>query len=234
MRGICSRASIQSNHSLMMDERSVSGNFFNNPVRQEIEEVGKIIGIDFIFNVILDDSKNIIAAVAGKNNEAYIKGIKKYDCLFKKEVGTAADIVITSQGGYPKDLNLYQSHKALENVKNIVNENGIIILMASCCEGYGEDVFEEWMSDARDFKFLNKKIKEKFVLGGHKAVAISRVLSDTKVFLYSEFSSSETGNMGFKKIEDIQDYLNNKISQNSGTKITIVPTGRSVRLKNVK
>ena len=230
--GICARNSIQFNHSMMLDERAVAGNFFDNPVRQDIEEAGRLAGIDFIFNVILDDNKNIIAAVAGKNNEAYLEGIKKYDSIYGREVEKAADIVITSQGGYPKDINLYQSQKALENVKGIVAGNGTVILVASCCEGYGEDTFEEWMADCRDYVCLSERLRKKFVLGGHKAVAISKLLTRTTVLLYSDFSRDETEKMGFKKIEDIQGYLDNRISQNGKIKITIVPTGRFVRIKN--
>lgn len=166
MPAICSRNSIQANHSLMLDNKSATGGFSDNPVRQDIEEAGKMAGIDFVFNVILDENKNIIDAVAGKNNEAYIEGIKKYDSIYRWEVDSKADIVLTSQGGYPKDLNLYQSHKALENVKNIVVENGTIILAALCNEGFGEDVFEEWMSSTRDYELISKRLKNKFILGG--------------------------------------------------------------------
>jgi nickel-dependent lactate racemase len=231
MPGVCTRNSIQFNHSMMLEEGAVAGNFFSNPVRQDIEEAGKLVGIDFIFNVILDDRKNIIAAVAGKNNEAYLEGIKKYDSIYKKEVEKAADIVITSQGGYPKDINLYQSQKALENVKEIVAENGTIILIASCCEGFGEDIFEQWMAGCRDYESISEKLKKKFVLGGHKAVAVARLLTRAEVLLYSDFNRSETEKMGFKKIKDIQGYLDSRISQNTKIKITIVPTGRFVKLK---
>jgi len=216
---------------MMLDERAVAGNFFDNPVRQDIEEAGRLAGIDFIFNVILDDNKNIIAAVAGKNNEAYLEGINKYDSIYGREVEKAADIVITSQGGYPKDINLYQSQKALENVKGVVAGNGTVILVASCCEGFGEDIFEKWMADCRDYDCISRRLKREFVLGGHKAVAISRILTKIDVLLYSDFNRDETEKMGFEKIEDIQKYLGNRISQNDKIKITIVPTGRFVRLK---
>ncbi|PIU28112.1 MAG: transcriptional regulator [Candidatus Hydromicrobium americanum] len=231
MPGICTRKSIQFNHSMMLDERAVAGNFFDNPVRQDIEEAGRLAGIDFIFNVILDDNKNIIAAVAGKNNEAYLEGINKYDSIYGREVEKAADIVITSQGGYPKDINLYQSQKALENVKGVVAGNGTVILVASCCEGFGDDIFEKWMADCRDYDCISRRLKREFVLGGHKAVAISRILTKIDVLLYSDFNRDETEKMGFEKIEDIQKYLGNRISQNDKIKITIVPTGRFVRLK---
>jgi nickel-dependent lactate racemase len=232
MPGICTRNSIRSNHSMMLDERSTAGRFLNNPVREDIEEAGKLVDIDFIFNVILNDEKKIIAAVAGKNNDAYLEGIKKYESIYASEVESAADIVITSQGGYPKDMNLYQSHKALENVKEITADKGTIILAASCCEGFGDDTFEKWMTGRNDYNYLSRKIAKEFVLGGHKAAAISKILTKKEVLLYSDFSRQETEKMGFKKIEDIQKYLDKRISQNREIKITIIPTGRFVRLKN--
>jgi nickel-dependent lactate racemase len=231
MPGICTRRSIQSNHSMMLDKRSTAGRFLNNPVRDDIEEAGKLAGIDFMFNVIINDEKKIIAAVAGKNNDAYLEGIKEYESIYSREVESAADIVITSQGGYPKDMNLYQSHKALENVKGIAADKGTIILVASCCEGFGDDTFEKWMTGRNDYSYLSKKIAKKFVLGGHKAVRISEILTRNEVLLYSDFSRQETERMGFKKIEDIQKYLDKKISQNSEIKITVVPNGRFVRIK---
>jgi len=232
MPGICSHGSISANHSMMLNDRAIAGNYRDNPVRCDIEEAGKLLGIDFIFNVILDDNKNIIAAVAGENNAAFAKGIDIYDFLYRKEVEDTADIVITSPGGYPKDINLYQSHKALENVKEAVAGNGRIILIAKCPEGFGEETFANWMTDAANFPLLSKRIREKFVLGGHKAVAISKILSKTDVFLYSDFSKDITEAIGFKKLENIQGYLDSQISKYRSIKITIIPTGRFVRLKD--
>jgi len=231
MPGICTRDSIQANHSMMLDGRAVSGRTVDNPVREDIEEAGKMVGIDFIFNVILDDSKKIIDAVAGKNNEAWFEGIKKYDQIYKREVNCQADIVIVSPGGYPKDINLYQSQKALENIKDIARPGGVIILIASCSEGFGEDVFEQWMNQAKDYGAISSRLKSNFVLGGHKAVAVARVISSKKVYLYSEFDDRATEKMGFEKLDDIQSYLNSEIMENSRIKITVIPGGRFVKLK---
>ncbi len=232
MPGVCTRNSIQANHSMMLDERASSGRAEDNPVRDDIEEAGRMAGIDFIFNVILDDNKNIIEAVAGKNNEAWIQGVKKYDAIYSREVESPADIVIASPGGYPKDINLYQSQKALENIKDIARPGGTIILMASCSEGFGEDVFEEWMGRVKDYCAISERLKDKFVLGGHKAVAVSRVIKDMKVHLYSEFDRAATKKMGFEKINDIQLYLNKVIERDKEIKISVIPGGRFVRLKS--
>ena len=233
MPGICSKNSIQSNHSLMLDDNAIAGKFYGNPVREDIEEAGKMLGIDFLFNVILDNNKKIIAAVSGNNNEAYIEGIKLYDNMYEAEIDEKVDIVITSSGGYPKDINLYQAQKALDNIKEIVKKDGEIILMAQCPEGFGEDTFENWMVDCKDFNMLSKRIRDKFVLGGHKAVAISKVLNTNKIFLYSDFNNITTTAMGFYKIDDLQSYIDYAIKRKNSLKIAVVPTGRLVKLKNL-
>jgi nickel-dependent lactate racemase len=227
--GACSRRTVQANHSLMLDDRAVAGRHADNPLRQDIEEAGRVVGIDFLFNVILDDRKKIIAAVAGKNNEAHLRGIGVYDGLFKRAVREKADIVITSPGGHPKDMNLYQSQKALDNIKDIVKDGGEIILVASCEEGYGERVFEEWMADVKDYRKLHRRIREEFVLGGHKAVAISKLLAKTKVRLYSCYGPEETERLGFIKAGPLQPYLENRIAASPGLKIIVVPGGSFVQ-----
>ncbi|MBU4450539.1 MAG: nickel-dependent lactate racemase [Actinobacteria bacterium] len=229
MPGVCSYNSVCANHSMMLEEPARAGKFAGNPVRQDIEEAGRMAQIDFIFNVILDDSKKIIGAVAGKNNEALLAGISIYDWLYEISSAEKADIVITSAGGYPKDINLYQAQKALENVKDIVKDGGIIILAAECTEGFGEDKFAEWMQEARDFEGLFKKIRQKFVLGGHKAVAVSKLLTRARAILYSNFDSTATDNMGFEKIDDIQAFINGKLRENKNLRIAVVPNGRFIK-----
>jgi lactate racemase len=229
MPGICSRNTISANHTLMLDDNSIAGVFNDNPLRQDIEEVGKIVGIDFIYNVILDDHKNIIAAFSGKNNDAFIEGIKLYDQIYKKEVKEKADIVITSPGGFPKDINLYQAQKALDNVKEIVKTGGEIILVASCMEGFGENKFEEWMMHARDYQKLYKRIKEKFVLGGHKALAISKIMTKSDISIFSDFDKNMTEKIGFKKVYDLQGHIDERLRQNSKLKIRIVENGRLIK-----
>ena len=216
----------------MLNEKSVAGNYLDNPIRIDIEEAGKLIGIDFIFNVILDDNKKIIDAVAGSNNEAWIEGVKKYNSIYGIEVDSKAGIIIVSPGGFPKDINLYQAQKAMDNVKDLVKDGGTIILTALCNEGFGEDIFENWMKDARDYELICKRLKDNFELGGHKAVAIAKVTSSKNVYLYSDFDEIITQKMGFKKIMDIQLYLNERIQKNNNLKITVVPNGRFVKVKN--
>ena len=88
------------------------------------------------------------------------------------------------------------------------------------------------MGQAKDYNAISKRLKDRFVLGGHKAVAVSKVIKDMKVYLYSEFDRRVTGNMGFEKLDDVQSYLNKAIENNIDIKVTAVPGGRFVRLKS--
>lgn len=230
MPGVCSYNSVAANHAMMLDEKAGAGQYHDNPVRQDIEEVGRIVNINYIFNVILDDHKNIIGAVAGSRHEAFTEGMKIYDSFYEISSPEKADIVITACGGYPKDINLYQSQKALDNVKDIVKDNGTIIMIAECTEGFGEEKFAEWMQHASDFKYLYEKIKEKFVLGGHKAVAVSKLLTKAKVLLYSDFDTATTCNIGFDKINSVQEYIDSRLSREKDLRFAVVPNGRFVRL----
>ncbi|MTK11324.1 MAG: nickel-dependent lactate racemase, partial [Clostridiaceae bacterium] len=135
MPGVSTRAAIQANHSRMVEEEARTENIHTNPVRIDIDAVEKFVPIDFIVNVVLDSSKKIIKAVAGHYIDAHREGCRFLDSFYKINIKEKADIVITTPGGYPKDLNLYQAQKALDNSKHAVKDGGIIILVASFKEG---------------------------------------------------------------------------------------------------
>ena len=186
MPGVSTRAAIQANHSRMVLPECCAGSLEKNPLRQDIEEAGAMVGIDFILNVVLSEHKEILKAVAGDAVLAHREGCRFLDTLYRKEIAEAADIVLVSQGGAPKDLNLYQTQKALDNAAHAVKPGGIIILIGSCREGMGEKTFEEWMTAAPTPESLIERIKKEFRLGGHKAAAIALVLQKAEIMLVSE------------------------------------------------
>jgi len=105
---------------MMTHEKACAGNVVNNPVRDDLEEAINHCNIDFICNVVLDANKNIVDSVAGHFIEAHRAGCKILDKMYSKPIAKKADIVIVSQGGKPKDLNMYQTQKALDNAKYAV------------------------------------------------------------------------------------------------------------------
>lgn len=192
MPGVSTRAAIQSNHSMMVRPECCAGALETNPLRMDIEEAGEITGIDFILNVVLSEKKEILKAVAGHHVQAHRVGCAYLDGLYSKPIREKADIVLVSQGGAPKDLNLYQTQKALDNAKHAVKNGGIIILIGSCKEGLGEHTFEEWILEAKKPSDLVDRIRREFRLGGHKAAAIAMVLENAEIYLVSEMDENLT------------------------------------------
>lgn len=186
MPGVSTGGAIQMNHRMMVRHEAAAGRIEGNPVRADIEEAAAMVGVDFIINVVLDEKKRIIKAVAGDAVLAHREGCKFLDQLYRKDIASRADIVLVSQGGAPKDLNLYQTQKALDNAKHAVKKGGVIILIGSCKEGLGEEEFERWMTESPSSHAMVERIKRDFRLGGHKAAAIAMVLENADIYMVSE------------------------------------------------
>lgn len=207
MPGVSTRDAIQANHAMMVRDEACAGNLDTNPIRQDIEEAGEICGIDYILNVVLSEHKKILKAVAGDKILAHREGCKFLDALYLKKLSQPADIVLVSQGGAPKDLNLYQTQKALDNARHAVRQGGIIILIGSCKEGLGERVFEEWMTTSPSPGAMIERIGHDFQLGGHKAAAIAMTLQKADIYLVSEMEPDFVNSLFLTPMPDVQTAL---------------------------
>lgn len=224
--GVCTRATIQSNHQMMLNPGARVGVLENNPVREDMEEIVKFLSIDFILNVILDDHKVIMGAVAGHFQEAHRAGCKILDQAYRLPIEELADVVITSSGGFPKDINVYQAQKALDNARWAVKPGGIIILVAECGEGFGEKTFEKWLEEANAPEDIIKRIYQEFKLGGHKAAAIASMTSQYKIFLVSNLQETQVKKLFMKGFTSAQEALDESFRQKGlNAKVWVMPTG---------
>ena len=102
----------------------------------------RAVNVQFTFNVALDGEKKIIAAFCGDLVQSHEKGVEFIRSLSQCPSITG-DIVITSNGGYPLDQNLYQSPKAVATAEACAGEDGVIIMCCSCADGMGGTHFEK-------------------------------------------------------------------------------------------
>ncbi len=227
--GLCSYAAIRDNHSMMLAPTARAGIIDGNPVREDIDEAGGLIGVDFIFNVLLDEQKRIFHAVAGHYLEAHRAGCEAYDRRCDLRVPTAADVVIASPGGRPKDINLYQAQKTLDNVGGAVRDGGVIVLVARCGEGFGQKVFEEWMTGMGSPQVLIDRIQREFVLGGHKAAAVAGLLARADVYLVSDFPDEVVRSMCMTPFATVDAAVASALERaGDGASCLVVPHGSRV------
>ncbi len=190
MPGVASVASIQSNHKNMIRPGAYAGNLTGNPVRDDIEEVATYCPADFILNVVLDDHKKVAYAAAGHPVAAHRKACHFLDSLYKVEIDKPADVVIVSTGGYPKDINLYQAQKSIDNAKHAVKKGGIMIVSAACPEGYGSTTFGRWIETYDTPEKRIAAIHEYFELGGHKSAALALVQQNCTIYLVTDMDDA--------------------------------------------
>lgn len=228
MPGVSTREAIQANHSMMVREEACAGNIATNPLRKDIEEAAAVCGVDFILNVVLDEHKKIIRAVAGDVTKAHREGCAFLDKLYQKKIPKRADIVIVSQGGAPKDLNLYQTQKALDNAKHAVKDGGTIILVGSCKEGLGEKTFEQWLLEAENPQELIRRVQTDFKLGGHKAAAIAMVLDKAEIYLVSHMEPDFVRTLFMEPYGTVQEAFDDAMKkQGADASVIVMPYGGS-------
>lgn len=227
--GCASKVTVQANHAMMVERDAAGGRLVGNPVRADLEEGAAMVGVDFILNVVVDSSHRILGAVAGDVTAAHRRGCEQVAEQGIVPVPQQADIVVVSAGGYPKDLNLYQAQKALDNASHAVRDGGTIILLAECGEGLGNAIFEAWITEARCPDDILARIQREFVLGGHKAAAVASVQKRASIYLVSSMPPDYVRTCGLAPFEDLKRALETAFAQTGpAAGVLVMPEGGSV------
>jgi len=228
MPGVSTESAIQMNHRHMVKELASTGNLKENPVRDDMEEVAQLITVDFLVNVVLDEQKHVAGSFAGDPIEAHRRGCEMLDEHYKCKIQQKADVVIVSAGGFPKDINLYQAQKALDNAKYAVKDGGEILLVAACSEGLGESTFERWMLDSPSPEWMVEEIQRNFVLGGHKAAAIGLVMRLARIKLVSDMDGEFVKGLFMEPYKELQEALDDALRrQGPEALVHVMPNGGS-------
>lgn len=185
--GLASRTTIAPNHAMLTHPQAYTGNYFNNPLRQEVEEIGQKMGVQFCLGTILSEEKQLLDVYFGDPQEVMKAAIPLVQRLFGVKVPAAYDLVIASPGGMPKDINLYQSQKALTHAARITRDKGYVILTAACPEGSGSDSYEAYITSAASHQEVIKHFASGFFnIGPHKALQIAKEAVRINIILASD------------------------------------------------
>ena len=144
--GVCGEETIKQNHGMLVSANARSGNLVDNPVHVDMTEAARLAKVDFIVNVVENRKGEVVKAFAGDLEAAFLEAVKLYDEMYRVTVDRRADIIVVSAGGHPADMSLYEAYKGLDNALDAVKRGGVIIFVAECPEGHGNQVFYDWMS----------------------------------------------------------------------------------------
>ncbi len=187
--GLAGDETISHTHSgrLIKNTETRVGKIEGNPIQEEIIEIGKKIGLDFIVNVILGP-KNVVEILAGEPLATHRILIKKARGIYEVPLKKSYNVIICGVG-YPRDSNLYQVTRAASYLffahKPVINPGGYIIIPAMCIEGAGKGIGEQ-----RFFSMLKNhtideilNTNEEFKAGEQRAFFIASVLKKCKIII---------------------------------------------------
>ena len=192
--GIASLATLKQHHGFSMrSDKPAMGWVEGNPFHLNAVEAAKMAKTDFILNTVQNDRKEITQVVAGDVEKAWLEGVRASREIFEVKVPQPVDIVITTPGGFPKDIDLYQSQKSMASSELVVKEGGTVILLAECRDGVGAHGFYEWMSAATcPQDVIDRFIREGYSIGASKAWLFSRCLKRSDLILVSRGIEDKT------------------------------------------
>lgn len=159
--GIASAKTIMYNHcSDFIDSKNArTGLLSKNPIHEDMVYAAKTAKLAFIVNVVIDQDKNIIECFSGDVEKAHSEGCEFVTNLSKID-SNKADIVVSTNGGYPLDQNVYQAVKGMTAAEATCKDNGVIIMIAACNDGHGGQSFYDNIANSKSPKEVLDKVRK--------------------------------------------------------------------------
>ena len=233
--GIAGRFTVLANHCAeFIDHKNArTGILEGNPVHQDMIWAAKQAKLAFIVNVVLNSKKEPIFAVAGDVELAHKKGTDFLSSLCAVKA-VPADIVVSTNGGYPLDQNVYQAVKGMTAAEATLKDGGVIIMLARSNDGIGGEHFYHQLADEPDvYKtmalFLSRG-RDETEIDQWQTQIFLRVLMKAKVIYVSEVADEWIEKMHMipaKTIDEAMDMARKMIIKENVT-ITAIPDGVSV------
>lgn len=185
--GLASRETIDKNHAMLIHDRARTGIYDDNPMRQDVEEIGAKMAVHFCLSSILNEQHEIIRIYCGPPENVMAAAIPAVRKVFGVLVAKPYDLVIASPGGAPKDINLYQAQKGLTHAAAITKRGGWTVLLAACTEGSGSRLYEDYIHQAGSHQaVLDDFASGFFKVGPHKAFQIAKAIQQVNFVLISD------------------------------------------------
>ena len=235
--GIASKKTVLWNHNakFIASPFSRAGSIDENPIHKDMLFAAKTAGLAFILNVVINSEKKIIAAYSGDVELAHKEG-REFVASLAQVKPVYSDIVITSNGGYPLDQNMYQTVKGLSAGEASVNQNGVIIIAASCVDGHGGEFFYKLIAESKDAKEANDKLNgvepSDTEFDQWEAQVLARILCKANVIVVSKDCDPKLfTDMHMMHAYTIEEAIEKAEKLVGKKQITLIPDGIAVIVK---
>lgn len=239
--GIASKVTVLANHcsEFINSPKARTGILQGNPIHEDMLYAAKAAKLAFICNVVIDADKKVIAAFAGDREKAHYAGAD-FEMKLAGVKPVPADIVITTNGGYPLDQNIYQSVKGMTAAEATCKEGGVIIDVSSCSDGHGGEDFYNNLKNAESIQKAMDEIlargRNETVFDQWEAQILMRMLLKFTIIMVTEAPQQMVEDMHMKYAASVEDALAmaKEVLAKKGIadpKVTVIPDGVSVIVK---
>ncbi|MBC2580130.1 nickel-dependent lactate racemase [Clostridium sp. DJ247] len=233
--GIASATTVMANHcsEFISSPFARTGVLQNNPIHKDMLYAAEKAKLAFILNVVIDSEKKVINAFSGHREKAHETG-----CKFVLELSEVkkvhADIVVSTNGGYPLDQNIYQSVKGMTAAEATCNEDGVIIMVSACNDGHGGQSFYDNLAQAKTPRELLDKIskvpRSETAPDQWEFQILARMLDKYTVILVTDMCDAQMiKNMHMEHASTFEEALKRAyVIKGKDAKVAVIPDGVSV------
>lgn len=224
--GVAGYRTIMKNHTLALNPEPGrggvnpavrAGKLEGNPCSDDMVQGASLVGPDFLVNSIINESEHKIAlAVAGNYLTAFNYGCQFVDRHMGVKIKETADLVIASCGGYPKDIDFYQTYKTIYNAHFALKKAGIMILLSESREGMGNDDYASIFTAYDDNSAREAALRKNFTIGGYMGYHAAMIASENRVMVVTSLDEESVARMGMLKVNSIEAALEYAVKDNGG------------------
>lgn len=213
--GVAGYETIMKNHSLAfqrygqgLNPSVCAGRLVGNPLSDDMVEGAAMVKPAFLVNVVINEEVNRIACVvAGNYITAHEAGCRFVDRHLRVEIDEPAELAIVSCGGYPKDINFYQTYKTLYNARLALKKGGTLVLLSESREGLGNPDFAAMFTGFRNNDAREAALRANYTIGGHMGYHTTVISAELDVLVMTELSQDQVESMGMKKVASLAEAL---------------------------
>ncbi|MGB9662754.1 MAG: nickel-dependent lactate racemase [Moorellaceae bacterium] len=226
--GVAGEETIAATHNYRMISETRLGVVEGNAFREFLTEATAAVGLDFIVNVVQTGDKKLVKVVAGDPVQAFLEGVKTARAMYEVEIEEPGDIVVAGVV-YPKNRDLYQATRAANTSvfgpRPVVKKGGVIIIPASCEDGFGHPGYVEWMARSNSPEEIIDYAKNKgFAPGEQKALILAWILRHARVIITECLLPEDRLNSIFlETVPSLQEAIDRELAIRPGAHVVIIP-----------
>ena len=231
--GLGEKSAIYANHGLFLDREKRclapgcrAGRLDGNPLAEDLTEVETARPADMAIHGILDHHGEVCDLLVGRGQEHFRAACARHAAFYETDARSRYDLVLASCGGFPKDINFIQSHKAIHNSADFVSDGGRLIVLAQCRDGIGSQTFLPWFQMG-GWNAAFDKLAESYVGNGGTALAMMAKLKRIRISLVTDLTPDLARIVGFECLSG--DQVQSLLKEHTGTLAVIPNAGLLVK-----